>query len=471
MTDSSRTSAFGNLKQNLSRFVRSPHVTQVPATTRTSTPAHPASYRTPRRRRVSSPPTKHSRANTAVKRPELPDWLRKSGLAAWALIGIMIIVAAVVYALARVTPVFIAVFVALVVTAILNPVVNFLSRFIPRGLSVVLTLLGFFGIFAGLMALVVNSVMGQWTRLANQFSRGLDVISDFLSSLPFDIKVTPQDVSAWMNDMIAKGQQYVQQNWSRLASDLLSNVSAAAITFTIAALGLFITIFFLLSGERMWRWFLDVTPARRREPIHRAALAGWDTFSGYARGTMIVAATDGLLAGIFLQILGVPVAPALGVLVFIGAFIPLIGAPAAMIIAMIVAAASGGLMQAAIVGLGIAGIGQLEGHVLQPLIMGKQVSLHPVVVGVGVTVGTLTAGLLGAVIAIPIIGVIWSVFSELYERDAPIEDPLPERRNAPDVEEEHENKIGTRIVRFFRNRGDDESEADGQKTEASAEVS
>ena len=103
--------------------------------------------------------------------------------------------------------------------------------------------------------------------------------------------------------------------------------------------------------------------------------------------------------------------------------------------------------------------------------MGKQVSLHPVVVGVGVTVGTLTAGLLGAVIAIPIIGVIWSVFSELYERDAPIEDPLPERRNAPDVEEEHENKIGTRIVRFFRNRGDDESEADGQKTEASAEVS
>lgn len=221
----------------------------------------------------------------------------------------------------------------------------------------------------------------------------------------------------------------------------------------------------------MWRWFLDVTPARRREPIHRAALAGWDTFSGYARGTMIVAATDGLLAGIFLQILGVPVAPALGVLVFIGAFIPLIGAPAAMIIAMIVAAASGGLMQAAIVGLGIAGIGQLEGHVLQPLIMGKQVSLHPVVVGVGVTVGTLTAGLLGAVIAIPIIGVIWSVFSELYERDAPIEDPLPERRNAPDVEEEHENKIGTRIVRFFRNRGDGKSEADGQKTEASAEVS
>ena len=115
-----------------------------------------------------------------------------------------------------------------------------------------------------------------------------------------------------------------------------------------------------------------------------------------------------------LWILGVPVAPALGILVFIGAFIPLIGAPTAMILAMIVALAAKGIVTAAIVGLGIALIGQIEGHILQPLIMGHQVSLHPVVVGIGVMVGTFTAGLLGAIIAIPIISVIWSIFSELY---------------------------------------------------------
>ena len=127
-----------------------------------------------------------------------------------------------------------------------------------------------------------------------------------------------------------------------------------------------------------------------------------------------MAGTDGLFAAIFLQILGVPVAPALGILVFIGAFIPLIGAPTAMILAMIVALAAKGIVTAAIVGLGIALIGQIEGHILQPLIMGHQVSLHPVVVGIGVMVGTFTAGLLGAIIAIPIISVIWSIFSELY---------------------------------------------------------
>ena len=99
---------------------------------------------------------------------------------------------------------------------------------------------------------------------------------------------------------------------------------------------------------------------------------------------------------------------------FIGAFIPLIGAPTAMILAMIVALAAKGIVTAAIVGLGIALIGQIEGHILQPLIMGHQVSLHPVVVGIGVMVGTFTAGLLGAIIAIPIISVIWSIFSELY---------------------------------------------------------
>ena len=129
---------------------------------------------------------------------------------------------------------------------------------------------------------------------------------------------------------------------------------------------------------------------------------------------MLVAGTDGLFAAIFLQILVVPVAPALGILVFIGAFIPLIGAPTAMILAMIVALAAKGIVTAAIVGLGIALIGQIEGHILQPLIMGHQVSLHPVVVGIGVMVGTFTAGLLGAIIAIPIISVIWSIFSELY---------------------------------------------------------
>ncbi|MDN6795116.1 MAG: AI-2E family transporter, partial [Propionibacterium sp.] len=353
-------------------------------------------------------------------------WLQKAGLGSWAIIGLVIVISLSVFALARVSAVFTAMFVALLLTAILNPVVNLLDRWINRWLAVLVALLGFFGVFTGLMALVVSSVVGQWPNLTNQFSDGIDIIIEFLRNTPFHITLTQEDISTWLDQMVDNAQDYLATNWGRLAGDVLSNVSSVALVFTVMALSVFVTVFFLHSGSGMWRWFLNMLPARRRDNTHRAASAGWYTFSGYARGTMIIAATDGVLAGVFLQLLHVPVAPALGVLVFIGAFIPLIGAPAAMVVAMVVALAADGLLKAAIVGLGIAAIGQLEGHVLQPLIMGHQVSLHPVVVGVGVAVGTFTAGLLGAVIAIPIIGVIWAVFAELHEPDPPLEGPLPD---------------------------------------------
>ncbi|MFC7580516.1 AI-2E family transporter [Schaalia naturae] len=372
-------------------------------------------------------PSRFPRA-AANRRPPavLPEWLQRWGWGSWAVIGIAIVVSGVIYLVVHVSAVFVGVFIALLVTAMLNPVVNLLDRWMNRWLAVALALLAFLAIFGGLMTMVVTSVAGQWTNVASQFGNGIDMIIEFLQSLPFHITLTHEEVTAWVSQTIDKGAAYLQENWGTLVGDVLSNVSGVAEVFTILALVIFTTIFFLHSGARMWRWFLNLLPSRNREVTHRAASAGWVTFSGYARGTVIVAATDGLLAGIFLQIIQVPLAPALGVLVFIGAFIPLIGAPTAMVIAMIVALASGGALQAALVGVGIAAIGQLEGHVLQPLIMGHQVSLHPLVVALGVAVGTLTAGILGAVIATPIIGVIWAVFTELHDFDPPIEGPLPD---------------------------------------------
>ena len=339
--------------------------------------------------------------------------------------GTAIVVVGVVYLVVQVSAVFIALFISMLLTALLNPVVDWMSRRINRWVSVVATLLSFFAVFGGLMTLVVTSVVGQWPRLAAKFGDGIDMIIEFLQATPFHITLTHSQVQTWVNQMIDRGTTYVRQNWSTLAGDVLSNFSGVAEAFTVLALMVFTTIFFLQAGARMWRWFLNLLPDRHRLDTHRAAMAGWITFSGYARGTIIVAATDGLLAGVYLQVIGVPLAPALGVLVFIGAFIPLIGAPTAMVIAMIVALASGGVWQAVLVGLGIAGIGQLEGHILQPLIMGHQVSLHPLVVALGVAVGTLTAGILGAVIATPIIAVFWSVFTELHHFDPPLEGPLP----------------------------------------------
>src|SRR5690606_3885107 len=236
------------------------------------------------------------------------------------------------------------------------------------------------------------------------------------------------EIYDWINELVGQAQDYVSQNAGTLAGQVLSNAGAVALLFTVLALSIFVTVFFLLRGGDMWRWFLDQPPSKSREPVHRAASAGWYTFAGYARGTVIIAFADGVLAFILLAIVGVPLAAPLAVLVFIGAFIPLIGAPAAMVIAAVVALAAGGIVDALVVTIGIALIGQIEGHLLQPLGMGRQVSLHPAVAALGVTAGPFLAGLLGAIIAIPILAVLWAVYSALHEPDPPVEGDLPDPR-------------------------------------------
>ena len=343
----------------------------------------------------------------------------------WLLLGLIIVIGLVFFATSRIIPVFIGVFMALVFTAILQPLVTLFTRIMPRLPATFLGLLTAVGAVAGLVFYVVTSVTSQWSTLATQFSNGVDTILDFVENGPLPLHLTEAEVMGQVQRLVEQGQDYVQSNAPALATEVLSNAGTVVDVFAVLALAIFSTIFFLASGGRMWRWFLNELPAPMRESVHRAAGAGWYTFAGYARGTVIVALTDAVMAGVFLQIVGVPLAAPLAVLVFIGAFIPIIGAPAAMIIAMVVALASKGFVTMIVVGLGVAGIGQIEGHILQPLIMGRQVSLHPVVVIIGVAVGTYAVGLLGAVVAVPLISVLWSVYSELHVKDAPVVGELP----------------------------------------------
>ena len=359
----------------------------------------------------------------------LPSWLVRGGVGAWLLLGIVTAVSLVFIGTAQVIPVFIGVFIALVITAILYPLVSFFARFMPRYPATFLGLLTALAVVAALIAYVVSSVTSQWDSLARQFSDGLDTIVDFLEHGPLPVHLTQQELVDTVQSLVEQGQEYVQSNAPSLAGEVLSNAGSIVDVFVVLALALFTAIFLLASGGRMWRWFLNELPAHLRERVHRAAGAGWYTFAGYARGTVILALTDAVMAGIFLQVVGVPLAAPLAVLVFIGAFVPIIGAPAAMLVAMVVALASKGFIAMVVVGLGVAGIGQIEGHILQPLIMGRQVSLHPVVVGLAVAVGTFSAGLLGAVVAVPLVSVAWSVYSELHTKDAPVVGELP-RYNA-----------------------------------------
>ncbi len=353
---------------------------------------------------------------------DVPRWMRTAGGYSWRILAVIAVIALVVFATARVQLVFIAVFLGLVLTSVLRPLVNRMSRVIPRPLATALALLGAVLFVLSLLAYVVNSVASQWQSLALQFSDGTRQILDFLENKEgrIPVTVTPEMITAWIDS----GRQWVVDHGPDLASNALASAGSVAEVFGALALAVFCSVFFLARGADMWTWFLNQLPARIRETWHDAAGAGWYTFSGYARGTVIIALTDGIFAGLVLVVLGVPLAAPLAVLVFIGAFIPLVGAPLAMVVAMIVALAANGLLNAVLVGAAIALIGQFEGHVLQPLVMGRQVSLHPVVVALAVTSGTLLAGILGAIVAVPIVAVAWAVYAKLRNVDPPLSAPL-----------------------------------------------
>ena len=366
-----------------------------------------------------------ARRNPAVYGIEqtAPRWLRNSAGVSWRLLIVILMVTLIFFVVAKILLLFIAVFIAFVFTAVLRPIVDLLARFLPRGLATALAIFGGFFVFTGLLAYVAYSVANQWTDLTKQFGDGLKQITDFLESGKLPFTITNDQIAVW----ISNGQKWVQDHAGDLAGQAAAGAGSVAEVFAALALAIFCTVFFLARGRDMWTWFLNQLPSRVRDTWKDAAGAGWYTFSGYTRGTVLIALTDGFLAFIALLLLGVPLAAPLAVLVMIGAFIPLVGAPLAMVIAMVVALAANGLLNAALVGVCIALIGQLEGHLFQPFIMGRQVRLHPVVIALSVTAGTLAAGILGAVIAVPLVAVCWAVFSRLRVLDPPMrEDEDPE---------------------------------------------
>ncbi|ACZ30499.1 protein of unknown function UPF0118 [Xylanimonas cellulosilytica DSM 15894] len=352
----------------------------------------------------------------------VPHWLRTSAGWSWRFVVLVVAVSLLVFAVVHVRLVFIAVFLALVLTSVLRPLTDWFARVVPRPFAIGLTFLTALIVVGGLVTYVVASVAGQWQTLGEEFTDGVDQIIGWLATGPLRLDISPEAFT----DALEAARQWIADNAADVAGQTAQTVGTVVEAFAVVALAIFCTVFFLLQGGAMWRWFLTQVPAGHRDRWDGAATAGWETFAGYARGTVIIALTNGLMAGVFLAILGIPLAAPLAVLVFIGTFIPLIGAPAAMVIAGVVALAAEGPVKALIVILGVALIGQIEGHLLQPLIMGKQVALHPVIVAVAIATGTVLAGILGAIVAVPVVAVTWAVYTRLRPRAELLTEPEPD---------------------------------------------
>ena len=384
----------------------------------------------------SGPQSREPADVRALGHAVLPDSSVNHGLwtaaaYAWRLIVVAVAVYLVFVMLAKLTLVAVAVFVGLVIAALLRPLVDRLARSAPRGLAVAVSLLLTIVAFGGVFTFIADSVAGQSAKLTTQFSDGLGDIERSLAGAPFHMRAV---------DLTHLGQQvrdWVAQNGGSLAGHALGGAGVAVEVLTGFVLAVFCSVFFLTSGDRIWTWLLTQAGGDRRR-WDGAAREGWATFAGYTRGIVIIAATNAVLVCVALLILRVPLALPLALLTFFAAFIPLIGSPVALGVATLVAlAARGPLIALLVLGL-IVVIGQIEGHLLHPMVMSRAVNLHPLAVALAVACGTVLAGVIGAVVSVPMIAVAWTVWTSLKTQpswDAEGREPNPDPGRMPSQEQ------------------------------------
>ncbi len=333
---------------------------------------------------------------------EIPHGMRVAAAFGWRLLVLLAVAYVAVRMVIAVEFVAVALFVALIIAALVGPLVNVLHNVVPRGVAVALGLVLVVAAILGVFVFIGTQVASQWEGLSLQFREGLDEILRWLEQGP--LHLTSDAITGWVD----AARTWITEHQSDLASTAIGYSGTIVEFFTGFALAIFAAVFFLLGGREIWTWLVGLFPQRQRGRIDGVGQVAWGSFAGYTRGIVIVALVNAVLVLIGLLVLQVPLAFPLALLVFLFSFIPLIGAPIATAIAAVVAlAARGPWIALAVIAL-IVIIGQFEGHVLQPLVMSKAVHLHPLAVGVAVACGTVLAGIVGAVIAVPLVAVLYS---------------------------------------------------------------
>ena len=291
--------------------------------------------------------------------------------------------------------------IALTIAPVLTPVGNWFRRRGWNRAAPAIALLAGILLVAGLLAIVTVSVVRGYDDLAVAITEGVDNATIWLEGPPLNLELDAS-IGESLGDLWRQGSQY-------LVAGALSGVSL----ITGLVLALAVLYFVLRDGESLWQGILRRFSPESRASVDRAGSRAWETLGGFFRGTAMIAAIDAILIGIGLFILGVPLAFALTVLIFLGSFIPFVGATLAGLVAVLVAFADGGLARAAIALAIVLGVQFLEGNFLQPIIQSRTVDLHPAIILLAVAAGGTLFGILGAYLAVPLTAVTYAIFNSL----------------------------------------------------------
>lgn len=317
-------------------------------------------------------------------------------------LALLLLATVVVLAMRYVNTVVIPLVLALMLAATFNPIMLWLrSRRVPPAAASLIVLFGIIAVLTGIGLMIVNSVKSQWHRLSQSAVDGLNQIVAALETLPFNTGTENADFVQFQQKVLEFFTSGQFSSGALAVGGAVGNFLASALLFII------ILFFFLKDGKEIWEFLCRPFHGAQYERAMRVGKITIDTFGSYVRGTASVAALDAIGIGICLVVLQVPLALPLAVLVFILSFVPMVGAIVAGVIAGLVALVANGWVTALII-VGIAVlVNQVEGNMLQPVLMGRALQLHPLVILIAIAAGAVVAGILGMMLAVPLVAAVW----------------------------------------------------------------
>src|SRR6478736_4359656 len=327
----------------------------------------------------------------------IPHGLRVATAYSWRFLVVAAAIGVLIWLVIQLKLLVVPLLVSILVSALLWPAFSWMLRHrVPKWLAIVITMVGALAIVVGLFWLAVWQITRQWSSVQDRSVEAIDQLRQYLVSGPLGLS------EAQIDGFLSQAGSFIQAQAELLLSGALAIGTTIGHVATGAVLSFFILLCIFADGGGIWRWTTRLFPKRARPAVDGAGRAGWVTVKNYARTQLLVATIDatGIALGAFL--LGVPLAVPIGVLVFLGAFVPIVGAVVTGALAVFLALVYNGPWIAFWMLIVVLGVQQLEGHVLQPLLMGSAVKVHPLAVVLVVTGGALIAGIPGALFAVPL---------------------------------------------------------------------
>jgi putative heme transporter len=344
---------------------------------------------------------------------------------AWRVLVIAGAVLATVFAMARLRAVLLPIFIALLLTTILVPPVRWLQQHGWRRLPATwLVFLAFLGSVVAVFVVLIPEIADEFEGLGETVSAGVDDIEEWLIEGPLDLE--PEQLERYRERAADQASTFAQSSGGLVTGAVLVVEGIAG-----TLLALVVTFFFVKDRDIFRQWTLDHLPPEHHEFAREAAARAWRALGGFLRAAALIGFLEGTIIGVTLWLVGAKLAIPVAILTFIGAFFPIVGAVAAGILASLVALVSGGPGDALVVAAVALAVQQFDNDLLAPLIYGRIIRLHPVVVLLALATGGSIAGILGAFLAVPVTAMAVAVGSVAWQRRQAETKGLPEAKDAP----------------------------------------